>query len=239
MACALKMRNQRTSGFASSGWAWHRECIPMQGQLAVTMHAAWLIDLDGTLYDPRPVKVMMGLSLLLSGRSAISGISAFRRAHEEVRVDIESMVGDEQKQVSAFDRQLERAAQNCGWSTDRLRATVQEWMIQRPGPWLRRFRRRKLLREIEAFRTLGGKCAIVSDYPASEKLDAMGIRSLFDVVVSNGEPGGPTALKPDPAGYLSAAKRLQVAPEQCLVIGDRPDADGLAAERAGMAFRQI
>jgi HAD superfamily hydrolase (TIGR01509 family) len=59
------------------------------------------------------------------------------------------------------------------------------------------------------------------------------------VVVSSGEPGGPSRLKPDPEGYLSAAERLGIAPERCLVIGDRDDADGAAARAAGMAVHII
>jgi HAD superfamily hydrolase (TIGR01509 family) len=46
-------------------------------------------------------------------------------------------------------------------------------------------------------------------------------------------------LKPDPDGYLLAARRLGLSPSDCLVLGDRPDADGQAAHRAGMPFRQI
>lgn len=44
--------------------------------------------------------------------------------------------------------------------------------------------------------------------------------------------------KPDPEGYVTAAKRLRVAPERCLVIEDTPT--GLeAARRAGMAVLGI
>ena len=42
-----------------------------------------------------------------------------------------------------------------------------------------------------------------------------------------------TEGKPNPAGYLSAARRLNVAPEQCLVIEDTP-AGILAGRAAGM-----
>jgi mannitol-1-/sugar-/sorbitol-6-phosphatase len=42
-----------------------------------------------------------------------------------------------------------------------------------------------------------------------------------------------TEGKPNPAGYLSAAQRLNVAPEQCLVIEDTP-AGILAGRAAGM-----
>ncbi len=62
---------------------------------------------------------------------------------------------------------------------------------------------------------------------------------VFQVVVANGEPDGPTWIKPDPSGYLSAAERLGIAASRCLVIGDRDDADGKAARAANMAFRLV
>ncbi len=79
----------------------------------------------------------------------------------------------------------------------------------------------------------------MSDYPARRKLEASGVAELFEQVVANGEQGGPGRLKPWPDGYLLAAEQLGVAPGECLVIGDRADADGEAARRAGMAFRRI
>ena len=101
------------------------------------------------------------------------------------------------------------------------------------------FRRQALLAEIEAFRGAGGRTALVSDYPAKRKLEALGASSLFDAVVASGEPGGPRRLKPHPDGLLRAAAALEVEPSVCLVIGDREDADGEAARAAGMAFRRI
>ncbi len=92
---------------------------------------------------------------------------------------------------------------------------------------------------MRAFKAKGGRTALVSDYPAQRKLDALGCRELFDVIVANGEKNGPRRLKPDPEGYLLAAKLLEVAPAVCLVIGDRDDADGAAARAAGMGFRLV
>ena len=101
------------------------------------------------------------------------------------------------------------------------------------------FRRRDLLKEIESFRQRGGRTAVVSDYPVTEKLAGLGAAHLFDAYVANGEAGGPGRLKPWPDGYLLAAKKLGVEAADCLVLGDRVDADGLAAQRAGMSFRLI
>jgi len=196
-------------------------------------HRAWLVDLDGTLYVARPVKLAMAASLALSGWGAARTIRAFRAQHEAIRAEGVEADGD------PFRLQLRRTAEALGRTTEAVEAVIQEWMVRRPGPWLRRFRRVELLAEIAAFRAAGGRTALVSDYPAREKLRALGARELFEVVVASGEPGGPARLKPAPDGYLAAAAALGVLPADCLVIGDRDDADGAAARAAGMAFRRV
>ncbi len=196
-------------------------------------HAAWLCDLDGTLYRPLFVKLAMGLELVLFGRGDVASIRAFRRQHEVLRAILDEGV------PCPFELQLERASSELALSPSELRAVVLEWMVERPGKWLGRFARRGLLAEIERFRERGGKTAVVSDYPARSKLAALGVTQLFDAVIANGEENGPPRLKPWPDGYLAAARALGVEPAQCLVLGDRDDADGEAARRAGMAFRRI
>ena len=42
------------------------------------------------------------------------------------------------------------------------------------------------------------------------------------------------ALKPLPVGYLRAAKRLRVKPQECVIIGDQIFTDTLGANRAGV-----
>jgi FMN phosphatase YigB (HAD superfamily) len=192
---------------------------------------AWLVDLDGTLYAPSPVKLLMAAELALGGWSAASVLRRFRAEHELVREL--GLEGD------PFALQIERTAQALGRSTDDVEGHVRRWMIERPGRWLATFRRQALLAEIEAFRGDGGRTALVSDYPARRKLEALGASALFDAVVASGEPGGPRRLKPHPDGLLRAAAALEVDPSACLVIGDRDDADGEAARAAGMAFRRI
>lgn len=211
-------------------WSRARIWVRIGPLVDTAQYQAWLVDLDGTLYRPLPVKLAMGASLLLKGRRALPAIKAFRAAHEQVRGQ-KLAPG-----LSPYQAQLEQAAKASGWELERLSQTVEEWMIQRPGPWLKRACRGALVAQIEAYVGQGGTCALVSDYPASKKLAAMGLESLFSAVVSSGEPGGPSQLKPDPEGYLLAAKALGVEPQACLVIGDRQDADGEAARRAGMGF---
>jgi len=196
-------------------------------------HDAWLVDLDGTLYAARPVKLAMLAEVALSGLAVAGLLRRFRSEHERLRQT------QAEPAASPYQLQLERTAQALGVAVPLVESQVREWMIERPGKWLHLFRRQTLLAELEEFRMDGGRLALVSDYPALGKLQALGCAHLFDAVVANGEAGGPRWLKPHPDGFSIACQRLAVSPERCLVLGDRADADGEAARRAGMAFRRI
>ena len=195
-------------------------------------YSAWLCDLDGTLFRLGPARLVVAVEAVIFGAGSLSTLRRFRVEHERLRAEkVES--------PNPFQTQVERTAHSLGVHPEQVDAVVREWMLRRPGKWLRLFKRRGLLAEIDRYRACGGRTALVSDYPATIKLEALGARPLFDVVVASGEPGGPTRLKPDPQGYLLAAQRLGTEPGSCLVIGDRQDADGLAAQAAGMAFRKV
>lgn len=196
-------------------------------------YQALLVDLDGTLYRPTPVKVAMAAELLVFGMGVTKTLSVFRKHHEVVRAATEFDA------ESPYDFQLKLSAEALDQDPEVVRAVVQTWMVERPVKWLRRFARVELLRELASFQSAGGKLALVSDYPASHKARAFEHVLRFDKIVANGEQGGPARLKPHPEGYLKAAEQLGVAPAQCLVVGDRKDADGAAAEAAGMDFHHV
>jgi FMN phosphatase YigB (HAD superfamily) len=196
-------------------------------------HDAWLIDLDGTLYSPKPLKWTMAAEVALLGLPVLRTLQCFRQQHELLRRE------GGLYEPSPFDEQVKRTAQALRLSAGEVESVVQKWMIRRPGKWIRRFRRQALLDEITAFRAEGGRTALVSDYPANAKLAALEVSNLFDRVVASGDSGGPKHLKPHPEGLLLAASALEVEPNRCLVMGDRKDADGAAATAAGMEFRLI
>ena len=200
---------------------------------------AWLVDLDGTLYTARWVKLAMAAELLLFGWSALSTLRQFRHEHEALREQQNAGKALAVSYATPFAAQLARTAESLGTSVAEVERVVRRWMFERPGKWIGRFPRRGLLAEIAEFKARGGHTALVSDYPAELKIDALNSRRLFEVIVANGETYGPKRLKPDPEGYLRAAELLKVEPERCLVIGDRDDADGEAARAANMGFRLV
>ena len=205
---------------------------------ATTAPRGWLLDLDGTLYRALFVKCAMAGELSMLGWSALETLRRFRKVHEQLRDEIRRNPVLEFA-PNPLEEQLTRTADSLGVPLEEVRAVVNEWMIERPCKWLALCKRSGLLKEIRDFRAAGGRTALVSDYPAARKLAALGASELFDVVVSNGEHPRLTRIKPSADGYRLAASELELEPEHCLVIGDRQDADGLAARSAGMRFRLI
>lgn len=205
----------------------------------MTKERAWLVDFDGTLYHAKPVQALMALELALLGWRAIKTLRRFRKSHEQLRRGELSAHPSVDASLSPFEQQLAVTAADLGLPPAKVRATVEHWMMERPRRWIRLFRRQALLDELVQFRNQRGKLALVSDYPLQVKVQALAGFVNFDTIVASGEAGGPTQLKPAPDGYLTAARRLDVPPEACLVIGDRADADGKAATAAGMKFRLI
>jgi HAD superfamily hydrolase (TIGR01509 family) len=86
---------------------------------------------------------------------------------------------------------------------------------------------------LHALRAAGYRLALASSSTPeviAATLEALGIRALFEHVVSAADSG---RGKPAPDVFLEAAKRLGVAPSACLVIEDSRNGI-LAAQAAGM-----
>lgn len=62
-------------------------------------------------------------------------------------------------------------------------------------------------------------------------INALGLPDLVDAILISEQEG---LRKPDVALFHRAAERLAVRPEQCLFVGDSPEADIVGAHRAGM-----
>lgn len=73
---------------------------------------------------------------------------------------------------------------------------------------------------------------IANQLPGVEKrLEPYGIGMYFDVIVSSAEVG---CAKPDPEIFRIALEQAGCAPEEAIMIGDRPDNDILPAKALGM-----
>lgn len=119
-----------------------------------------------------------------------------------------------------------------------MRSLIEEWMFNRPLDVVGGFPQKGLHRFLRLAIQRKVRLGVFSEYPAEGKLESLGIREPFAAVVSSFDPEV-RRFKPDPAGFLHAARLLNTPPERTLVIGDRDDADGAGARAAGMSFLEI
>ncbi len=180
--------------------------------MAHAQYDAWLVDLDGTLYTARWVRLAMAAELALFGWAAVRTLRRFRQEQEAQRMELNAGSALALTHASPYAGQLARTALGLGVPVEQVERLVHDWMFVRPQKWIRRFPRTSLLEEVRVFRAQGGKTALVSDYPALHKIRALDAEHLFDVIVASGEEHGPSRLKPDPEGYLRAAALLKVEP---------------------------
>jgi HAD superfamily hydrolase (TIGR01509 family) len=195
---------------------------------------AILFDVDGTLYDQTRVRLGMLARLLAftaryptHGWQSIRIVREFRRAQETLRHRVG--VGEDTDLAQA-----QEAARRLGVSVDEVRRWVMRWMEHEPLDLLSAARRDGVMETLTAARARGIRLGVCSDYPADAKLAAMHLHDLFDVVVC-AQDADVQSFKPDPRGLLVATERLHVQPSEALFVGDRPEIDAVAAERAGMA----
>ena len=214
---------------------------PHRFTLSVTVQAripgplqAILLDVDGTLYHQSPVRRTMGWRLARAywmypsrAMTTLRVLRAYRRAQEALRTSTEIT-----PDLSAT--QLQLAARWTDTPEVWARECVSRWMHQEPLGLLRRARRDGVVEFLERARKDGVRLAAVSDYPAAAKLSAMEIGEFFEVVIS-AHDRTIGRFKPDPLGIEVALSRLGIDREKALYIGDRPDIDATAAERAGVA----
>jgi len=189
-----------------------------------------VFDVDGTLYDQRPLRRRMLLVLLRHclvhphDLSLLRTLKTFRRLREEMAEQASDDIGR---------LQYERPAALLGSSPETVRQTVEAWMHERPLRYLRGCRYPAVERVFEALKSSGRTTAIFSDYPAAAKLRALGLRADLQVAATDPDV---QRLKPHPLGLHRVLERTGIPAEACLYIGDRDERDGACARRLGVHY---
>jgi FMN phosphatase YigB (HAD superfamily) len=187
-----------------------------------------VFDVDGTLYRQLPVRAAMGRALITRALLSCSlkdlhAIRAFRAAREAAA----------DRALDDFERVvLAEAAEACGYSVEALETLVRDWIETRPLSLLAGARVRGVADVFDALRASGRRIAVWSDHPVREKLTAMQLEADDMVAATDPEL---RKLKPNPAGLELLMRRAGATASETLMIGDRPDRDGAAAVRAGVA----
>ncbi len=84
---------------------------------------------------------------------------------------------------------------------------------------------------LESLRGAGLPLAVLSDFPVSKKLEALGLSAFFPIGRTSEECG---RLKPAARPFLSLAKELGLEPQEILYVGNNRHFDIIGANAAGM-----
>jgi len=186
-----------------------------------------VFDVDGTLYDQRRLRLcMLREMILFSIRNRKIKFIRILRAYRQIR----EQLGDSQQED--FEKVLiARTSAVVGYSENLVQATIEEWMERRPLRHLIRYRYAGLAELFQNLRMQGKKIGIYSDYPAYQKLEAMNLNAEIVVCATDKDIG---VLKPHPKGLQVLMERVGANPAETILIGDRPERDGLAARAANV-----
>ena len=180
--------------------------------------AAVTFDVDGTLYDARRQQLRLWRAFLRHPRVLGAWPEVFASLRGERHSDLWAEAG-------------RRLAERVGGAPAAAEAAVRSALLERwPATFSPAILYPGVHEAIAAVDALGIPRAIVSDYPARAKLDAMGVGEGWAAVVDCAALG---ALKPLPDGLSVAAAAMGVSPSAIVHIGDRADTDGGMAEAAG------
>jgi phosphoglycolate phosphatase/putative hydrolase of the HAD superfamily len=189
-----------------------------------------VFDVDGTLYDQRKLRARMAVLLLrhLLKRPTEIGlvrtISIYRRCREGIA---DEECGD----IARL--QYERPARRLGISSQTVKERVDPWIYEKPLAVLPACRYPHVEKVFEKIRDKGRKLAVLSDYPAKKKVEALGLEAGFYVSATDPEID---RLKPNPAGLAFLIEKAGVEPAAALMIGDRDDRDGESARRLNVPY---
>jgi HAD superfamily hydrolase (TIGR01509 family) len=186
-----------------------------------------VFDVDGTLYDQRGLRFCMLREMLLASlQSRRIDFIRILRAYRRIREQLGELLHE------GFEQELSsRTAAIVGCSEDQVRATAEEWLEQRPLRHLVRYRYPHLPELFRGLRKHGKKIGVFSDYPARKKLEALQLDADLVVCAGDEDVG---VLKPHARGMQVLMSRAACNPAETILIGDRPERDGLSARSANV-----
>jgi len=192
------------------------------------MQRAVIFDLDGTLYDNRPLHWLLPLVELCCMR--LGYLARERKARRQMRG---LHYGTEEAfyaaLFAAIDPKHPEHAER--WYRNHY-MPLQVALLRRfchPFGWVKA--------RLESLHRNGILVALYSDYgSAQKKIEALGIApQYFNLIADAPSLGG---LKPSALSARRLLAKLGIQPEECLIVGDRDDTDGETARIVGAQYEK-
>lgn len=196
----------------------------------ITDYDIYIIDMDGTLYYKKPLRLAM--MRMLVGHYLIR-VHRWKELmiiwdYRKLREDHELLKHEAFEQII---RQQLADVYHC--TMEQVDEVIEEWMFRRPLAALWQARDVRLSAFIEQMRAAGRRVYLYSDYPVENKKDALHL----DVDGCFWPKGDDIVyLKPNPQGICHILACAQANPMQAVMIGDRYEKDGICAKEAGVDY---
>ena len=177
-------------------------------------------DIDGTLYKPRDLHARMMFHFFRFNQFFLHYGIVRSRIHDMGVLD------------DFYATQASLLAQRIGCSVETAEERLERIVYKGLAPF---FESIPLCAHVEetfqAFHDAGLKIALMSDFPPEQKGNLWGLRKYCDVLLGTETAG---ALKPSTHPFHVLAKKLGIAPEHILYVGNSVTYDVVGAKNAGM-----
>lgn len=195
------------------------------------MKKAYIFDVDGTLYSQKKMHIYMMVKLgchyliYIWRIKELLAIQFFRKFREK----------DIFKNCSMYEV-ADQVALSIKMDVCSVVAVIQKWMFDIPIRLIEKCAYKDVIDYIQNQLTEHTKIIIYSDYPAKEKVEALGI--LADKIYT-AEDESIQELKPSKRAMTFICEELNLPKEDILYVGDRFEKDGKSAEMVGIEYCDI
>ena len=195
--------------------------------------AAVAFDLDGTLYPNIRLFVRLVPFLLREQRL----LRALGKARTYLRKSYESPIGTEDTPSNMpagdfYDTQARLMAGILGEDAELVKERTERLIYRGWEPHFLKIRLFPHVKEtLEAFKKMGIKMGLLSDFPPETKLKNLQIAGCWDAVCCSELSG---RIKPDKKPFLDLARKMGVPPEDILYVGNSASYDVMGARGVGM-----
>ncbi|MDE7268388.1 MAG: HAD family hydrolase [Lachnospiraceae bacterium] len=197
----------------------------------------YLFDLDGTLYYQKPFRIKMLCTLMkhvlvhplsIADMFLIKTYRTVREHWEQCEAECSF-----DSQISLDEKQYAYVAKKKGTTPEQVKRAVELFMLEMPLRVLPLFRDEVIYALIQKLREEKKTIVIYSDYPVENKLACLGITANACYTSSD---ACINCMKPDPKGIRVILSTLGCDCADAVMIGDRYEKDGLAAERNNVDY---